>query len=158
MADQLEDVILSKRGPRLRDDAGKPVTDEQGVPQFGPPIPTKTVRIKNLTAGEAMDAADFAQALSPIGQPTRENSLRVFALCSVREIGDENGRNFRTIMRPVGPDALREIRELRDQFTPDELEQLTLGSLTFTNKLNEDDDPKDSPLEKPSDGSPTLNS
>lgn len=130
--------IKFKAGDPLLDDAGQPKTDENGVVLRGAPVPVKTVEIKNLTSSEAMDADDFAVAISPTGNPSRSNLIRSQSLCAVRKIDNE------TILRPRD---LESFTKLRDKFDVDELHQLAVGKLAFDKELNAMTDPLNSPGE-----------
>jgi hypothetical protein len=120
---------------------GQPKKDENGKVVRGEPVATKTVEVKNLTAEEAWDADDFALAVSPTGDPSRDNRTRTFSLCAVRMIDKE------TIMRPR---TLDDFTRLRGRFQPEELMQLARGYVAYASELNQHDDPKDSSCESAS--------
>jgi hypothetical protein len=134
-------VVRFRPGDFVLDANNEKTVDKDGEFVRGAPIPVRTVEIKNLTASESMDADDFALAVSPTQNPSRDNRVRAFALCAIRKIDNT------TVMRPR---TQVEFEKLRDQFTPDELLQLGLGHIIFVSEINASDDPNASPSVVPS--------
>jgi hypothetical protein len=137
-----ETIKITKPGKPVLED-GKPKLDSTGDVVREDPVVIKTVLVENLTSRQAMGAADFALAISPTGMPSRQNGMRAMAVCAIRQI-DES---------PIlAPTSLKEFNDLLERFEPDELDQLASGHFIFANRLEELDDPKDSPPARPSAG------